>query len=384
MARLLTMDEAKRFAVIQALEAGSLTIEEACRHLAVSRATLWRLRHRAGEEGPSGLAHRSRGISRGPRSSALQAEVCELFQAEYAEHGYGPRHFWDEAQERFSRPVPYSTVWRWLRTEGLVSRSRRAARHRSRRPRKPCFGELVQMDTSIHDWLGTGEKCCLIVAVDDATGRVLGAYFHPTDTVLANMLVVRELMRKHGLPIDLYVDRSPIFKFTRTGYGRVLRANYGPVKTQFERAMEELGVGMIHAFTPQAKGRVERLFGTWQRRLVPELSKRGIKDLEAANAYLRSTFAPGFNRRFGKTPTDEQSAFVPLFDIDLDRILSEHYPRRVTNDHVITCQPAKFKAKILPGNRTSYAKTQVVVHRHIDGEPSIYFGDEKLRYRRLG
>jgi hypothetical protein len=385
MARLLSMKESKEFAVIAAFAAGQITTEQALEHLGVHRSTLWRLKNRA-RGGPGGLAHGLRG-KKGNRKAdkATRQAVCRLYDSEYRKHGFGPRHFFEHAAARFPKPVPYSTLWRWLREEGLYARTRRSRKHRSRRPRKECFGELVQMDTSIHDWFGTGEKACLVSAVDDATGHVVGAFFNRTDTVLANMRVLKTMFEGHGLPVALYVDRSPIFKFTRSGIGRIRRPRYsGPVLTQVEQALETLGVELIHAYTPQAKGRIERLFGTWQSRLVPELSMAGIKDIDSANAFVERTFLPAFNRRFAQELSEVPSAFVPKFEVDLDRILVERYPRVVTNDHVISCAPAKLNAKILPGKtRQSYAKTKVEVLRHIDGSCSIYFGDEKLKFERM-
>jgi hypothetical protein len=241
------------------------------------------------------------------------------------------------------------------------------------------------MDTSIHDWFSTGEKTCLVSAIDDATGNVIGAYFNRTDTVLANMRVLKSIFEEHGLPIALYVDRSPIFKFTRSGFGRVMRHKADRVViTQVEQALKTLGVELIHAYTPQAKGRIERSFGTWQARLVPELAKAGIRSIDEANAFISSTFRAKFNERFAQKPVSSDSAFVRLTDVDLDRILVERYPRTVTNDHVISCAPAGFKAKILPSNtRQSYAKTKVEVLRHTDGTCSIWRGDERLEYQLM-
>jgi len=383
MARLLSVKEAKQVAVIQALLAGQLSSAEACEHLGCDRTTLWRRKKRFLEGGPESLAHGLRG-GRGNRRGerVVRDAVCELYRREYKPYGFGARHFWEVAQEQFPRPVPYSTVWRWLREKKLTERSRRPSKHRKRRPRKEAFGELIQMDTSVHDWFGTGEKQYLISAIDDATGLVVGCFFHTRDTVLGNMRVLKDIFERWGLPIALYVDRSPIFKFTRTGYGKAYRhRSWGPVRTQVEQALDTLGIELIHAFTPQAKGRIERMFGTWQSRLVPELAKAGIRDFEAANEYVWSEYLPRFNERFAESPQPRLNAFAPLFDCDLNRILAERYPRVVANDHVVSCAPAQLKAKILPSQpRVSYAKTRVEVLRHIDGSCSIYRGDEKLRF----
>ncbi|MBC7794384.1 MAG: ISNCY family transposase [Clostridia bacterium] len=272
------MKEAKAVAVIAAVDSGQMSLAQAREHLGVNASTFWRMRERFRRKGTEGLAHGLRGRSGNRKADAVVRDaVCALYRVEYAPHGFGARHFWEEASPQFPRPVPYSTTWNWLRQAGLTERSRRSVKHRSRRPRRECFGALVQMDTSIHDWFSTGEKACLVSAIDDATGNVIGAYFNKTDTVLANMRVMKSIFEEHGLPIEFYVDRSPIFKFTRTGFGRVMRHKADRVVvTQVEQALKTLGIELIHAYTPQAKGRIERSFGTWQARLVPELAKVGI------------------------------------------------------------------------------------------------------------
>lgn len=386
MARLLSVNEAKVMAVIASVAHGQMTLVQAREHLGVNASTFWRMRERFRRQGVDGLAHGLRGRSGNRKPDrAVRDAVCALYTLEYAPFGFGARHFWEEASAQFPRAVPYSTTWRWLRNAGLTQRSRRSVKHRSRRPRRACFGELIQMDTSIHDWFSTGEKACLVSAIDDATGDVIGAFFNRTDTVLANMHVLKSIFEEYGLPIALYVDRSPIFKFTRTGFGRVMRhTGHRIVLTQVEQALKTLGVELIHAFTPQAKGRIERSFGTWQARLVPELAKAGIRSVDDANAFINATFRAKFNARFAHKPASSDSAFVRLHGVDLDRILAERYPRTVTNDHVISCAPAGFKAKILPSKtRQSYAKTKVEVLRHIDGTCSIWRGDEKLEYQPI-
>lgn len=384
MARLLSVNEAKVVAVIAAVVSGQMSLTQAREHLGVNASTFWRMRERFRSEGAAGLAHRLRGHpgNRKP-DAALYDAVCALYRSEYAPHGFGARHFWEEASPQFPRPVPYSTTWSWLRQAGLTERSRRSVKHRSRRPRRECFGALVQMDTSIHDWFSTGEKACLVSAIDDATGNVIGAYFNKTDTVLANMRVMKSIFEEYGLPIAFYVDRSPIFKFTRSGFGRVMRHKADRVVvTQVEKALVTLGIELIHAYTPQAKGRIERSFGTWQARLVPELAKADIRTIDDANDFVSKTFRAKFNARFAQKPSSNESAFVQLGDVEIDRILAERYPRTVTNDHVISCAPAHFKAKILPSQtRQSYAKTKVEVLRHIDGSCSIWRGDERLEYQ---
>lgn len=382
----LSVQEAKKLAVLEQLCAGQITNQQAREHLGIHRETLRRLKNRYLSEGPLGVRHRLRGrpSNRGS-DSELRREVISLFESEYKPHDFGAKHFWDLAHADFSSPVSYKTVWRWLRQAEAVKRKRRAPKHRSRRPRKEAFGELVQMDTSIHRWLRNRSAMALVSAIDDASSHVFSARLFERDTTLGNMHVMREIFTRYGLPIGFYVDRSPIFKVTRTGEGRVVRKRFQrATETQVQRALEELGVELSFAYSPQAKGRIERSYGTWQDRLVSELSKAGIDDIDTANDYIAHRFLPDFNHRFAKRAEDFPSAFVPLNNFDIDRVLAEKQQRTVTNDHVIYCKQLGITAKVMPDEfRASYARAQVEVIRHVDRTHSIYFQDRKLKFEQI-
>lgn len=377
------MKEVRKLQVIEALEADEITRQQALEHLGVHRDTLWRLVKRYRSFGPESFAHGLRGRPSNRRSrDTLRSEVLGLYREEYAAHGFGIKHFWDHAQDRFSEPVPYQTVYRWLRDSETVARRRRSRKHRSRRPRRECLGELVQMDTSIHDWLSVGSPLALVCAIDDATSQFLGARLFERDTTLGNMTVMRDVFVRYGLPIGLYVDRSPIFKTTRTGEARVFRKRFARVqKTQVQRALGEIGVDLTFAYSPQAKGRIERGFGTWQDRLVSELSLEGIRCMNAANRYIADHFMPDLNHRFSKPAAAAQSAFVALGQVDIDLYLAERHERVVTNHHIVSCKQAGLFAKILPDEfRTSYARANVEVLRHTDRSHSILYAGRKLRF----
>jgi hypothetical protein len=281
--------------------------------------------------------------------------------------------------------VGYSTVVEWLRGEGLVQKAHKGRKHRSRRPRKEAFGEMLQMDTSIHDWMGLGQKFALISTMDDATSRLCGAKMTTSDTTLGNLAVMKQAFTDYGLPSSLYVDRSPIFRVTRTGYGRVLKhIMQGPYITQVQRALDELGIELIFTYTPQAKGRVERSFGTWQSRLVPELKKAGIMELDKANAYIQERFMPRFNEKFAMSPKGLPSAFVKAKGVDLDFILAERHTLTISNDHVVSSKVAGVKLKILPSpHRLSYAKAKIQVFKHVDGRLSVRYKNDLLRHEPL-
>ena len=286
MSGLLSMKEALMLAVLRDFSEKRLTVEEACERLKIERTTLWRKRKRFEEGGAKAIAHGLRGrVGNRKADTKVRAAVCKMYSEEYGPHGFNVTHFYEQARKDFPKPVSYSAVWRWLRSENLVQPRRRGRRHHARRPRKEAFGEMLQMDTSIHDWFGTGEKLCLIAVMDDATNHVCGALLTRGDTTLANMAVLKAVFERYGLPMSLYTDRSPVFKFTRTGIGRIRRPGYAyPFVTRVEQALDKLGVEHIHAYTPQAKGRIERSFGVWQDRLVAELSKAKIRSIDAANA----------------------------------------------------------------------------------------------------
>jgi hypothetical protein len=386
MEGFLSMSEIRKLSVIEALVKGRLTRSQAEQHLEMCRDSVWRLKKVYRERGAKGFAHGLRGKPSNHRSNtSLRDEVVELYLQEYAEHGFGIQHFLEEAAAELSQVVPYSTAWRWLRQSGAVRRRRRARRHHARRPRKECFGEMIQMDTSIHDWTSSGEKTCLVSAMDDATGRVVGARFFTQDTTLGNMLVIRDVLEQFGLPMAFYVDRSPIFKVTRTGEGAVFRKRFvRSGVTQVQRALSELGIELIHAYSPQAKGRIERSYGTWQDRLVSELSKNGIKDLGACNEYTQACFLPKFNARFSKDPGDFPNAFVPLRRTKLDFYLAEKFHRVVTNDHVVSCAQGGLVALIKPDqHRRCYARANVEVYRHTDHTHSILYQGRKLCFEPL-
>jgi hypothetical protein len=362
MEAVLNMEEVKQFSVIERYLRGEVSLVEASNRLRQHRSTFLRRVSRFRAQGPVGLAHRLRGrASNNKTDAALKDAVCQMFRAEYGPHGFRVAHFYDDAAARFPHPVSYATVVRWLRAEGLVEKAHKGRRHHTRRPRKEAFGEMLQMDTSIHDWLGWGRNLALVTTMDDATNILCGAYLHPTDTTLANMRVMSQAFMSYGLPASIYVDKSPIFKVTRRGgIGRIVRPTFeAPYITQVKRALDELGVELIYAHSPQAKGRVERSYGTWQGRLVPELKKNGIRELDKANQYIQEVFLPKFNLRFALDSSGLPCAFIPLRGVDLDFYLAEKHSMRVTNDHILLSKSKGVSLRVLPSaTRASYAKAE--------------------------
>lgn len=192
MATVLSVKEAKQISVVERYVRDELSLVDACERLGLHRSTFLRKVARFEVEGPAGLAHRLRGREGNRRADEpLKQAVCELFRSEYQQYGYRVAHFYEEAYGRFPKPVSYPTVVRWFRAAGLVQKAHKGRRHHTRRPRKEAFGEMLQMDTSIHDWLGWGRNLALISTMDDATNVLCGAHLQLTDTTLGNMRVVR-------------------------------------------------------------------------------------------------------------------------------------------------------------------------------------------------
>lgn len=384
---LLTMRESIEHAVITQFLGGHISEHEACDRLEIHRSTLYRKILRFLDKGPAGLIHKLRGrSSNNAADPVVKKAICNLFKHKYKLFGFKVAHFYQEASDKFPEPVGYSTVIKWLKEEKLITKSHKGWRHHSRRPRREAFGELIQMDTSIHDWLDWGKNLAFISAIDDATSTICGAYLTHTDTTLGNMTVLKQVINSYGLFAALYVDKSPIFKVTRTGGpGRIIQPVYNTdYITQVKRALFDLKIQLIYAQSPQAKGRIERSYGTCQSRLIPELRKRGIKRIETANKYIQEVFIPKHNRLFAKDPKNYPSAFVPLENVNLDYILAEHYRLTVTNDHIVSSKRAGLVLKILPSkNRLCYAKAKVDVYKHTDGSISVLYKNQPLNFKRI-
>lgn len=301
----LTEKERERLWVLKARKAGRLRAKEAAERLDVSEGQLRWLMRRFAARGDAAAVH---GLKGRPGNRATPAKdrqkILRLYESRYSD--YGPTLFAERLEEKHGLKVSRETLRGWLVAEGRwKARVKRRERH-PWRERRPRFGELVQLDTSIHDWFeGRGEKAVMVAAIDDATSVVFGL-FASGDTVFANFDVIRSWVESHGRPLAFYVDRHTHFSVKdEEGCQR-------SETTQIGRAIGELEIEMISARTPQAKGRVERLFGTLQDRLVKELRERGIRTIEGANRFLVTTFWPAYNAKFARQARDPHSAHRPL------------------------------------------------------------------------
>lgn len=378
---MLTQEEQRRLMVLTEVREGRLMATDATQLLGLSLRHCRRLLAGFRRDGPAALAHGNRG--RPPhnrRSPALRARVIRLARTTYA--GFNHQHFTEALADDHGLTLSYPTIHRWLLAAGLPSpHPRRPRRHRRRRERMPQEGLLVQFDASHHDWLEErGPSLVLHGAIDDANNRVPAAVFREEEDASGYFWILRDLVRTKGRPIALYGDRHGIFhrdpRHPLT-LAQQLRGDRRP-PTQIGRALKELDIRWIPASSPQAKGRIERLFGTFQDRLVSELRRARARTLDQANAVL-ARFLPRYNARFTHPPADPRSAYRPLDPAqDLDDICCFAYERTVANDN--TVRLGEHLLQLLPGpRRQSYAKARVIVREHLDRTVSVSYRAERLR-----
>lgn len=362
-------------AILRGVVSGDRTVAEAARLLKKSVRQVRRLKGKLKAEGDGVVVHGLRGQPSNHRHEPkLRSKVLAAYRSRYSD--FGPT-FACEKLAAEGLVVGVETLRQWLLAEGLWQRKRRRDPHRSRRPRRSCFGELVQLDASIHDWLeGRGETVVLITLIDDATSRVL-AKFYPSGTVEAHMDLLGTWLRKHGRPIAVYTDRHSIFEAHEKGQP-LADPN---AETQFGRALRELDIELIRAHSPQAKGRVERSFGTAQDRWVKELRLAKVRTCVEANAVLEKLI-PEHNRRFAKPARQARDAHRRLGPThQLDSILSIQTERVVSNDYVVRFANRFYQLlpPVYPGER----RGRVVVEERLDGTLKIRFKGHYLAYREF-
>jgi molybdenum-dependent DNA-binding transcriptional regulator ModE len=374
----MSQKERPRLGIMKQVKAKLLTLVVAAQLLGVSYRQAKRVWRRYQDQGDAGLVHRGRG-RRGHRGK--QDKVRERILARYQERypDFGPtlaaEHLSQEGLE-----VDHETLRRWLLAKGLWTLQRRRQKHRQWRERKACFGELVQMDGSHHDWFeGRRARAVLMVMIDDATNRSY-AQFSEAETTRAAYDTFEGYARQHKLPLGLYVDRDSIYRTERESSVAEQLVGEQPL-TQFGRAMKQLGVKIVLASSPQAKGRVERRNGLLQDRLVKELRLAGISELEAANRFLEEEFLPEINRRFWVQPAQAADAHRPV-PRDLAEVLSWEEERVVQRDWTVAWQGRWFQieagheALCLVGRR-------VIVRELRSGAVQLIRDKQKLKYREL-
>ncbi len=355
---------------------GELDMAEGARRLGLSERHLWRLRTAVEHRGPAGLVHGNRGRSSPRRIDAGERQqIVELRLGRYAD--VNDTHFCELLAEYEGIVRSRESIRAILRAEGIESpRRRRAPRHRSRRPRLPAEGLLLQLDGSVHAWLGGRAPACMLLgAIDDATGKVTGALFREHEDAAGYFGLLSDTITANGLPEAIYRDRHSAFAPTRQRRPSGEDAFADPSLSQVGRALVELGIVSIVARSPQAKGRIERLWGTFQDRLVVELRLAGVSDLAAANAFL-PTYLARHNARFAVPPAEPCPAWRPVPpELRLDRILVFKYRRKVARDHTIALDGQVLQ---LPLSAHAYAGRNVEVHVRLDGSIVAFDGEREL------
>jgi hypothetical protein len=375
----MSQKERDRLTIMVGVREQELTLVQACELMAVSYRQSKRIWRRYQAEGDAGLVHRLRGRPSARRKPPMLREQALARYAEERYADFGPTLMAEQlAQEGLV--VDHETLRRWRLAEGQWTVRRRRQAHRQWRERKPCFGAMVQLDGSHHDWFeGRREPCVLMVMVDDATNRMRARFFEE-ETTRASYDVLESWVRRHGLPRSLYVDRDSIYRCEGVASIAGQLAGQQP-QTQFGRAMERLGVELKLANSPQAKGRVERMNGVLQDRLVKAMRLAGINDLEGANRFLDGEYLRAFNRRFARvaaSPVDVHRA-VPRH---LDEVLSWEEERVVQGDWTVACD-GKWYQLDRQHEALSLVRRKVIVRMLREGRVQLVYRAQKLKWREL-
>ena len=323
---MVRQKELKRLHVIHKVIEGTLTQKDAADLVSLSERQVRRIVSRIRQEGDGGIRHRARGKPSN-RKLSFKQRIVALYRATYPD--FGPTLFTEKLEEREGMTVSRETVRTWLLEDGLWKKHRRHKTHRQWRERKDHYGEMLQMDGSHHDWFeGRGPKCVLMGYIDDATGRVYGRFYDYEGTIPA-MDSLKRYITTYGIPLSVYLDRHT----TYASWARRDEFQETEPMSQFGRALSELNVRKLHAYSPQAKGRIERLFHTFQDRLVKEMRLKGVSTIAQGNRFL-SSYLPVYNRRFSVVPKEKEDLHRKP-DIDLDTVLCIKTERTLKNDHTI-------------------------------------------------
>jgi transposase len=358
--------------VILRAMAGKLKWWEAAEIIGVTDRTMRRWRQNYEEFGYDGLFHRQRGK---PSPKRIPVETMEkvlgLYQEQYFD--FNVRHFHEKLSEQHGIQLSYTLVKNALQGAGLACKQKRRSVHRRRRPRRSLPGMLLHMDGSTHAWFRDERWYDLIVILDDATSEIYYAQLVEEEGTRTVMAALREVIENRGIFCALYSDRGTHFFVNPKAGEPVDKARL----TQVGRALRELGIQMIPAYSPQARGRMERSYRTWQGRLPQELRIRGLKTKEAANAFLHAEYIDEFNRRFAVAAASKGSAFVRTRRRDLDLIFSIQHPRTVNQDNTVTVDNRVFQIEKTRW-RNTLAGCSVVVHEHLDDSITIQFGPHEV------
>jgi transposase len=365
--------------VILRAMAKRITWWQAAEIIGISERQMRRWHRRYDEHGYNGLRDRRRGrVSERQVPLATVEAVLQLYQEQY--YDFNVRHFHEKLVAEHDIQLSYTWVKLALQGAGLVKKGRKRGVHRKRRPRRPLPGMLLHIDGSQHQWFCDHRWYDLLVIMDDATSEIYYAQLVEQESTQTVMLGLRQVLEERGLFCALYSDRASHFFLTPKAGEAVDHDRL----TQVGRALRELGVQLIPAYSPQARGRSERGFGTWQGRLPQELRVRGLTTIESANQFLQEEYCRAFTQRFGVAASDQGTAFVPLRRKDLDLVFSLQHERVVARDNTVS-----FANKVWQLERSKLRATlagcRVTIHQHLDDTVSITFGPHLIgRYAADG
>ena len=357
-----------------------LTTQEASELLGVSVRTFLRKRERANGKGFLGMFDRRLGRISGRRANGVEVErITKLYANWY--QGFSVKHFHEFACREHGLKYGYTWTKTLLEKAGLISRGKRGGDHRLRRERRPRAGMMLHQDGSTHRWIpDLSHNVDLIVTMDDATSTITSLFFAPQEGTTSSLRGIRETIERYGLFCSLYTDRGSHYWWTPEALGKVSKRQL----TEVGRALNQLGIQHIAAYSPQARGRSERMFGTLQGRLPQEIALRGITTLEEANCYLQEIYLPRHNHQFTVPAKETQSAYTPWIGPDLNEILCMQEERVVHNDNTV-----RYKTMVLQipkdNLRHHYVKAAVQVRNYPNGTIGLFYGDRCLgRYGITG
>ena len=369
----------KFLSILSRYEAAEFSQLEAAELLGIGERTFRRWCQRFEDDGEAGLADRRLGKASGKRVPVdREAEVEALYRSRY--QGFTAKHFHEHLVRDHRFAWGYTWTKTFLHSRGLLERAKRRGAHRRKRPRRPVPGMMLHQDGSRHEWLQGQPPLDLIATMDDATSTIYSAFLVEEEGTASSFQGLAEVFGAHGLPMSLYTDRGSHYFYTPEAGGKVDKSRL----TQVGRALAHLGVEHIAAYSPQARGRSERLFQTLQDRLPKELALTAITTMDAANAFIRDHYIPDHNARFAVKAEQEGSAFVAIPGVDLNEILCVQEERQVGQDNCVSFNRLKLQIPQSP-LRPHFVKASVKVRHYIDGTHAIFHGPRCIgRYTSKG
>jgi len=373
---VMSQKEIKRLQIIQKVLGKEINQQEAAEVLRISDRQVRRVVKRVREEGAKGVVHQLRGREGNRKiDQKIRSQVIRIYRKVY--EGFGPRLASEKLLEREKVRINEETLRLWLIEEGLwKKRKGQKEKKRSWRARKSHYGSMVQMDGSHHDWLeGRGCKLVLMGYIDDATGRAYGRFYDYEGTQPA-FDSLKGYVKKNGIPRSIYLDKHSTYKINKRQRYKEWPFQDEEELTQFARGCRQLGIELIYAHSPQAKGRIERLFETFQDRLVKELRLEEIKTLKEANRVLQH-YLPKFNKRFSVAAKQPGNLYRSVFGVDLEEILSVQREHVLRNDRTFVHQQQWYQ--VLDRTRAN----KIMVHQYLNGRMAVKYGKNRLAYKSI-